>query len=85
MGESFLKALLHDVLGVFARAGDAPRNEQNLLLVTFDESLERVPIAVLRGSDEHRVWVAGKAFDRTNRGTLFVDVVAEFGWHSSTP
>ena len=79
MGESFLKALLHDILGVFSRAGDASRNEEDPFLVTFDENLERLSISALRCSDEEHVYLAGMAVDRSNSGPLFADIVYEFG------
>jgi hypothetical protein len=85
MGESFLKALLHDILGVFSPAGHAPRNEENPLLVTFDQDLEGFSISVLRGSDERHVSFAGKPVDDSNRRFLSVDIAHEFGWHGSAP
>jgi hypothetical protein len=44
MSESLLKGLLHDILGVFSRAGNAPRNEENPSLVTFDQNSKRLAI-----------------------------------------
>jgi hypothetical protein len=85
MGESFLKALLHDILRVFSPAGNAPRNEENPLLVTFDQDLERFSISVLRGCNEGHVSFSGNTVDKGNRCFLSVTVVREFGWHSSAP
>src|SRR5258708_22686320 len=79
MGERFLKALLYDVLGVFPPAGNAPRNEENPLLVTFDQDLERLSISALLGVYAGHVSFAGNAVART------VDVVRKFRWHSSAP
>jgi hypothetical protein len=80
-----LKALLHDILGVFSPAGNAPRNEENPLLVTFDQDLEGVSISVLRVSNEGHVSFSGNTVDKGNRCFLSVNVVHEFGWHSSAP
>jgi hypothetical protein len=44
MSESLLKGLLHDILGVFSRAGNAPRNEENPSLVMFDQNPKRLAI-----------------------------------------
>src|SRR5258708_17416521 len=79
MGERFLKALLYDVLGVFPPAGNAPRNEENPLLVTFDQDLERLSISALRGLNAGHVSFSRNAVDPT------VHVVRNFGWHSSAP
>jgi len=85
MGESFLKALLHDILGVFSPAGNAPRNEENPLLVTFDQDLEGLSISVPRGSNQGHVSFTGNTVDKGDRCFLSLDVVFQFGWHSSTP
>src|SRR6266446_3939162 len=55
MGESFLKALLHDILGVLSRAGHAPRNEENPLLVSPSQDFKRVDIPAFGGNDKARV------------------------------
>src|SRR5260370_7096037 len=78
MGESFLKALLHDILGVLSRAGNAPCNEENPLLVTFDEDLEGPSISVLRGSAESHISFAVKAVDRSHRVFLVPSVFHHF-------
>jgi hypothetical protein len=85
MGESFLKALLHDILGVFSPAGNAPRDEENPLLVTFDQNLEGFSISVLRGSNQGHVSFSGNTVDKGDRSFLSLDVAYEFGWHSSAP
>jgi hypothetical protein len=82
MSESLLKGLLHDILGVFSRAGNAPRNEENPSLVTFDQNSKRLEIPALRSSDEGQVTFVGKAVDRSNRRLFLLDAVYEFGWHS---
>jgi hypothetical protein len=66
MGESLLKGLLHDVLGVFSAAGNAPRNEENPVLVTFDEDLEGFSISVLGGSNQGHVSFSGNTVDKGN-------------------
>src|SRR6266478_1509225 len=80
MGESFLKALLHDILGVLSRAGHAPRNEENPLLVSPGQDFKRVAIPAFGGNDERRVFRG-----RINEGKIpqysFVNLVYDFGWH----
>src|SRR5260370_33662214 len=84
MGESFLKALLHDILGVLSRAGHAPRNEENPLLVSPGEDFKRVAIPAFGGNDKRRIFRG-----RTNEGKIpqscFVNLVYDFGWHGSAP
>jgi hypothetical protein len=84
MSESFLKTLLDDILSVFSPAGNAPRNEENPLLVTFDQDFEGFSISVLRGSNEGHL-SSGNTVDKGGRCFLSLDVVCEFGWHSSAP
>jgi hypothetical protein len=84
MRESFLEALLHNIFSVFSRAGNAPRNEENPLLMTFDQDLESFSISVLRGSNEGHV-SSGNTVDKGDRCFLLLGVVCEFGWHSSAP
>jgi len=55
MGEGFLKALLHDILGVFVSAGNAPRNKENLLLVSADQDFKCATVPSFGGSDERSV------------------------------
>ena len=57
----------------------APERAPITCELEFDESLERLSISVLRGSDKGHVSFAGKAVGRSNRGFLFVDVVHECG------
>jgi hypothetical protein len=83
MRESLLKALLHDILGIFSRACHAPRNEENPLIVTFDQNFKRLAIPALRSTDQ--VTFLGKPVDRSNRRLFLVDAVYEFGWHNSAP
>src|SRR5260370_29246486 len=82
MGESFLKALLHDILGVLSRAGHAPRNEENPLLVSPGQDFKRVAIPAFGGNDERRVFRG-----RINVGKIpqycLVNLVYVFGWHRS--
>jgi hypothetical protein len=85
MSESLLKGLLHDILGVFSRACHAPRNEENPLLVTFDQNFKRLEIPALRSGGEGQVTFAGKAVDSSNRRFLLVDAAYEFGWHRLAP
>jgi hypothetical protein len=85
MRESFLKALLHNIFGVFSPAGNAPRNEEKPLLVTFDQDLEGFFISVLRGSNEGHVSFSGNTVDNGDRCFLSVGVVHEFRWHRSAP
>jgi hypothetical protein len=85
MSESLLKGLLHDILGIFSRACDAARDEENPLLVTLDQGFKCSEIPALRSSDEGQVTFVGKTVDRSNRRFFRVDAVYEFGWHSSAP
>jgi hypothetical protein len=55
MSEGLLKGSLYDILGVFSRAGNAPHDEENHSLVTSDQNIERLPIAILRGSNKCHV------------------------------
>ena len=52
--ESFLEALLDDVLGVFSDAAEASRNAQKSLLMPGDQSFEGPSISTLGGKDEGR-------------------------------
>jgi hypothetical protein len=81
MREGFLEALLHDIFGVFSPAGNAPRNEENPLLVTFNQHLEGFFISVLRSSNESHVPFSGSTVDKSDRWFLSLDVVYKFGWH----
>jgi hypothetical protein len=81
MREGFLEALLHDIFGVFSPAGNAPRNEENPLLVTLDQDLEGSSISVLRRGDEGHVSFSGNTVDKSDRWFLSLDVVYKFGWH----
>jgi hypothetical protein len=63
MDESFLKALLHDILGVFSRAGHAARNKENPLLVSPDQDFKCAAIAAFGGNDERRI-VRGRINER---------------------
>jgi len=47
--------LLHDILGVFVPAGNAPRNKENLLLVSADQDFKCVTVPAFGGSDERYV------------------------------
>jgi hypothetical protein len=67
--------LLHDILGIFSRACHAPRNEENPLLVTFDQNFKRLEISTLRSSDEGQVTFVGKTVDRSNR-CLFLSMLS---------
>jgi hypothetical protein len=78
MGESFLEALLHDILGVFSRAGNAPRNKENPLLVSPDQDFKRVAITVLGGNDERRVF-RGRTIKGKISQSCFVNLVYDFG------
>jgi len=55
MGEGFLKALLHDIVGVFVSAGNAPRNKENFLLVSADQDFKCATVPAFGGSDERCV------------------------------
>src|SRR5712675_1253359 len=78
MRESFLKALLHDILGVFSPACNTPRNQENPFLVTFDQDLEGFSTSVLRGSNECRV-SSGYTVDKGDN--CFLSLVFGCGYH----
>jgi hypothetical protein len=85
MCESFLKALLHNIFGVFSPAGNALRNEEDPSLVTFDQDLEGSFITALRGGNERYISLSANTVDQADRRFLGLDVVHEFRWHSLAP
>jgi hypothetical protein len=55
--ESFLEALLDDVLGVFSDAAEASRNTQKSLLMPGDQNFEGPSISTLGGMDKSRFFI----------------------------
>jgi len=78
MRESFLKALLHDILGVFSPAGNTPRNQENPFLVTFDQDLEGFLLPFFAAATRGRV-SSGNTVDKGDNCFLSLDVACEFG------
>jgi hypothetical protein len=62
-----------------APACHASRNEENPLLVTFDQDFKRLEIPTLRSGDQDQVTFVGQAVDRSDCRLFFVDAVFEFG------
>src|SRR5258708_14586942 len=83
MSESLLKGRLHGILGVFPRGGNAPRNEEDPLLVTFDQNIERLPIPVFGGSNKLHVRFPRRIVHSSNHSFVSVDVAQQFGFRTA--
>jgi hypothetical protein len=79
-----LEALLHNILGVFSRAGNAPRNDENPLLVSRDQDFKRVAIPAFGGNDERRVF-RGRVNEGNISQSCLVNLVYDFAWHHGAP
>jgi hypothetical protein len=77
MDKRLLKALLHDVFGVFPVASDTQRHEENSLLVTFDQLCKRRSFPYLGVSNQHFVFVRVRF--------RYFYLVCEFNWQRFAP
>src|SRR6202035_1367283 len=81
--EGLLKALLHDVFGVFSNPGAAERDGENPLLVTRDQNFKCLGISAFSGGNQSGLIPFRDSVERRDRWCPFFELFYE--WRHSVP